>query len=100
MATTPDKSAATAAPRRPSITEKLIGSGKEFMSGFYKSVEKDEMMGGQGFSDPIDDMMPGVFDASRRRRSSQSEDPNAPRRASITERVAGMQVTMITQNTN
>lgn len=88
---------AAAAPRRLSLTQRLVGSGREWMSGFYGSVEKDDSNAGHGFGDGIDDFIPGVFAAKERRRNSSisseaSDDLGAPRRGSITERVAGLQV--------
>jgi len=86
--------------RRPSFTQRLVGNGREWMSGFYTSMEKDDVIAGQGFGDALDDFVPTnmAYSQERRRNSSVSSDSDGIgelagiRRGSITERVAGMQV--------
>lgn len=69
------------------------------MTGFYGSVEKDDLNAGHGFADGIDDFVPGVLASSQRRRNSSisseaSDDIGSVRRGSITDRVAGLQVSV------
>lgn len=67
------------------------------MTGFYGSVENDDLNAGHGFADGIDDFIPGVLASGQRRRNSSisseaSGDMGPVRRGSITDRVAGLQV--------
>lgn len=91
------------APRRPSLTQRLVGNSRDWIQGFYQSQEKDDQMYGQGFNDSIDDLVPAVmYNNARRRTSSTSSDASDSvetpisggrvRTNSISERVAGMQV--------
>jgi len=90
------------APRRLSLTQRLIGANREWLQSYYTSQEEDDQQFGQGFNDPTDDFVPGVIANSRRRRnSSTSSDASLDstpstgervRSGSITERVAGMQL--------
>jgi len=106
QAGSPPTTPTTAAPmigetgRRPSFTQRLVGNGREWMSGFYTSMEKDDVIAGQGFGDALDDFVPTnmAYSQERRRNSSVSSDSDGIgelagiRRGSITERVAGMQL--------
>ena len=89
------------APRKPSLTQRLIGNSREWLAGFYAGRESDATIYGQGFGDEIDDFVPGVLTNSMRRRTSslsssdsvESYDiPRRVRSASLTERIANMQV--------
>ncbi|KAI1282018.1 hypothetical protein HDE_13084 [Halotydeus destructor] len=89
------------APRRLSLTQRLVGQSKEWMQNYYVSQEKDDQMYGHGFNDVVDDFVPGVLynNAQRRRTMSVGSEgdesvtsPNRSRTNSISERVAGMQL--------
>jgi len=96
------------APRRPSLTSRLIGMNREWMNNFYQSQEEDDQQYGHGFNDPADEFVGGViYNERRRRNSSVSSDTseagelaagfansgtNRVRTGSISERVAGMQL--------
>jgi len=89
------------APRRLSLTQRLVGQSREWMQNFYSSHEKDDQVYGHGFNDPTDDFVPAVmYNNARRRTSSMSSDgsldgiesPARNRTNSISERVAGLQL--------
>lgn len=100
-------------PRKPSLTERLVGQSRSWIQTFYTSQENEDQLYGQGFIDPIDDLAPtSMFynaEVRRRRNSSISSDTSEDsvaeqiqqnntvgtgrmRTSSISERVAGMQV--------